>query len=66
MKTLKHYKWIKHRRKTSPGSGETSRSWESFKNSAPDISDHGISGGFRGFIYYADTVKFAQENKKKS
>jgi hypothetical protein len=39
--------------------------WESFKTSAPDITNHGIDGGFGRFIYYTDTVKFAQENKKE-
>ena len=27
------------------------------------ISKHGINGGFNGFIYYADTVKFFDRNK---
>ena len=27
-----------------------------------DIVDHGISGGFNGFIWYTDTVKFAVDN----
>lgn len=29
-----------------------------------DILSHGIDGGFHGFIYYSDTVKFAQKNQK--
>lgn len=29
-----------------------------------DISNHGISGGFSGFIYYADTIKFFKANRK--
>ena len=28
------------------------------------VSNHGINGGFSGFIYPADTVKFAERNKK--
>ena len=36
-----------------------------FKESAPDITNHGINGGFSGFIYYADTVKFAQDNRRE-
>ena len=27
-------------------------------DSVEDICDHGINGGFGGFIYYADTIKF--------
>lgn len=37
--------------------------WESFKECASNVANHGISGGFHGFIYYADTVKFAKRNK---
>ena len=36
---------------------------ESFKESASDVSNHGIDGGFGGFIYHDDTVKFATDNK---
>jgi hypothetical protein len=38
--------------------------WESFKQSAPDITRHGISGGFHGFIYYTDTLRFAHAHRK--
>jgi hypothetical protein len=38
--------------------------WESFKESAPDITRHGIDGGFHGFIYYSDTIPFAKRNRK--
>ena len=27
-----------------------------------DVSNHGASGGFSGFIYYGDTCKFARDN----
>jgi len=37
--------------------------WESFKESATDITHHGIDGGFSGFIYYWETTPFARENK---
>lgn len=37
--------------------------WESFCNSARDICDHGIDGGFNGFIYNADTEAFAKRNR---
>lgn len=32
--------------------------WSSFKEMASDVSNHGAAGGFDGFIYYTDTVKF--------
>ena len=38
--------------------------WESFKESAPDITNHGINGGFHGFIYHTDTVAFAKRHKR--
>ena len=38
--------------------------WESFKESATDITHHGISGGFHGFIYYSDTIRFTKRNRK--
>ena len=37
--------------------------WEEFKNSAPDIARYGIDGGFHGFIYYVDTVRFFKKNR---
>lgn len=37
---------------------------EYFKESASDICNYGASGGFSGFIYYSDTVKFTKRNKK--
>ena len=38
--------------------------YDEFKQSAQDITRHGISGGYGGFIYYTDTVAFTQNNKK--
>ena len=32
--------------------------------SVPDINMHGMSGGFHGFIYYADTVRFFNRHRK--
>lgn len=29
-----------------------------------DIANHGIDGGFHGFIYYVDTVAFFKRNRK--
>lgn len=37
--------------------------WESFKESAPDVTRHGIDGGFHGFIYHAETEPFAKAHK---
>lgn len=37
--------------------------WKTFTNYAPDITRHGIDGGFNGFIYYADTVPFFRRNR---
>ena len=35
---------------------------ENFAENANNISSHGIDGGYSGFVYYTDTVKFAEEN----
>lgn len=32
--------------------------------SVPDVINHGIDGGFNGFIYYTDTLKFYRRHKK--
>ena len=37
--------------------------WEQFKESAPDVSNYGIDGGFSGFIYYSETHKFTLKNR---
>lgn len=37
---------------------------ERFNDQFQDVANHGIDGGFSGFIYYSDTVKFAKKNKK--
>lgn len=34
------------------------------KDSISDINNHGIDGGFYGFIYYSDTHKFAMRYRK--
>lgn len=39
-------------------------SFERFQEQAPDITNHGIDGGFGGFIYYCDTVAFTKKHKK--
>lgn len=38
--------------------------WQSFTESAPDICNGGIDGGFHGFIYYSDTEHFARRNRE--
>lgn len=38
--------------------------WENFREKAVDVANHGISGGYCGFIYYDDTVAFAKKHKK--
>lgn len=38
--------------------------WKSFTESAEDIANHGIDGGFHGFIYNRDTEAFAKRNRK--
>lgn len=37
--------------------------WESFCESAQDVANNSIDGGFHGFIYYKDTAEFARHNK---
>lgn len=38
--------------------------WENFQEKAPDVSNHGIDGGYCGFIYYTETVAFVKKHKK--
>jgi hypothetical protein len=38
--------------------------WETFTESAEHVSNHGINGGFGGWIYYTETHKFAMKNRK--
>ena len=37
--------------------------WEEFKQYAGDVSNHGINGGFSGFIYYSETHSFTLKNR---
>lgn len=37
--------------------------WESFTESAEDVTQHGAAGGFHGFIYYKETTAFYNRNK---
>lgn len=36
---------------------------ESFAYMAPDIANHGIDGGFSGWVYYSDTIEFWEKNR---
>jgi hypothetical protein len=38
--------------------------WENFTEKAEDITNHGINGGFSGFIYYNETEPFAKANRE--
>ena len=37
--------------------------WQSFQEIAPDIVNHGISGGFSGWIYYTETCELYAKNQ---
>ena len=37
--------------------------WESFKESAEDVTNHGIDGGYGGFVYYNETCAFFKRNR---
>lgn len=37
--------------------------WQSFQEMAQDIYNHGISGGFGGWIYYTETCQFYAKNQ---
>jgi hypothetical protein len=39
--------------------------WESFKESASDIANHGADAGWVGFTYYSDTIKFTKRHKQE-
>jgi len=36
---------------------------EECRETLEDINNHGISGGFSGFIYYTDTILFFKKNR---
>lgn len=38
--------------------------WEDFREKAHDVANHGIDGGFCGFIYYDETNAFTKKHKK--
>ena len=39
--------------------------WDNFREKAHDVANHGISGGYCGFIYFDDTVAFTKKHKKQ-
>ena len=42
---------------------QTSVCYEELTGTLSDIANYGISGGFSGFIYYTDTIKFFDDNR---
>ena len=39
--------------------------WETFKENAPDVANHGIDAGFHGWTYYSETIGFFEKNRKE-
>ena len=39
------------------------RGWEGWQESAPNMAQYGVSGGFDGFYYYTETSEFARRNR---
>ena len=37
--------------------------WKEFKQNALDVTKYGAQNGFHDFIYYVDTIPFAQNNR---
>ena len=37
--------------------------WESFRDIAQDVANHGADSGFSGWIYYSDTCAFTKRNR---
>ena len=37
--------------------------WAAFQEMVPDITNHGINGGFSGWIYYTGTCEFYAKNQ---
>ena len=38
--------------------------WDTFQEKAADVANHGIDGGYCGFIYYTETTAFSKKHKK--
>ena len=62
MKTMKEFLDNVQNQKIAKAVIKQLGGWDEFKLSASNIANHGIDGGFHGFIYYADTVAFAEKN----
>lgn len=37
--------------------------WDSFKEMAEDVANHGANAGFGGWTYYSDTIAFTKRNQ---
>jgi hypothetical protein len=37
--------------------------WKSFRECALDFARNGVDGGFPGFIYYSETIRFVQKHR---
>jgi hypothetical protein len=65
MKTLKEFVKATHiNEKLVRAVVRQSGGWDSFKEDAPDVARHGVDGGFHGWIYYTETLRFTRNNKK--
>ena len=38
--------------------------WQTFQEKANDVANHGIDGGYCGFVYYDETTAFTKKHKK--
>ena len=38
--------------------------WEDFQQIAKDVAGNGADDGYKGFIYYVDTVAFTKRNRR--
>lgn len=47
------------------GYSPTNRNNEELIDTLRDVSNHGASNGFSGFIYYSETVKFFKKNRQE-
>ena len=45
--------------------GYTNQNDEELLSTLQDIANHGIDGGYGGFVYHSDTVKFFKANRKE-
>ena len=62
MKTMKEFLDNVQNQKIAKAVIKQLGGWDEFKANAKSVAENGIDGGFHGFIYYADTVAFAEKN----